>query len=59
MSGLTVWQLRGLIASGEVPVVRVGKRLYIRRATLNRWTERAEGKHRAQTFRRREAGRAA
>jgi hypothetical protein len=51
-SGLTVWQLRGLIANGELPVVRVGKRLYLRRATINRWVERAEGKHRAQTYNR-------
>jgi hypothetical protein len=59
-SGLTVWQLRGLIASGELPVVRVGKRLYVRRPTLARWAERAEAKHRAQTYIRREkSGRAA
>jgi excisionase family DNA binding protein len=56
--GLTVWQLRGLIAKGELPVVRVGKKLYLRRATINRWVERAEGKHRAQTYQRR-SGRAA
>jgi hypothetical protein len=52
VSGLTVWQLRGLIASGELPVVRVGKKLYLRRHTLTRWAERAEGKHRAQTYNR-------
>jgi hypothetical protein len=44
--GLTTWQLRGLIVSGEIPVVRVGRKLYLRRATLQRWAERAEGKHR-------------
>jgi excisionase family DNA binding protein len=52
--GLTVWQLRGLITNGELPVVRVGKKLYIRRTTLNRWTERAEQKHRVQSYRRSE-----
>jgi excisionase family DNA binding protein len=50
--GLTVWQLRGLISEGQLPVVRVGKRLYLRRATINRWVERAEAKHRAQTYNR-------
>ncbi len=46
ISGLTVWQLRGLIATGEIPVVRVGRKLYLRRTTLQRWAERAEGRHR-------------
>jgi excisionase family DNA binding protein len=46
-AGLTVWQLRGLIANGELPVVKVGRKLYVRRATLVRWTERAEGRHRS------------
>lgn len=46
VSGLTVWQLRGLIANGELPVVRVGRKLYLRRATLVRWSERAEQRHR-------------
>jgi excisionase family DNA binding protein len=45
--GLTVWQLRGLIANGEIPVVKVGRKLYVRRATLVRWSERAEGRHRS------------
>jgi excisionase family DNA binding protein len=49
ITGLTIWQLRGLIASGELPVVRVGRKLYLRRATLTRWAERAEGKHRTET----------
>lgn len=40
--GLTVWQLRGLIASRELPVVQVGRKFYLRRATLLRWAERAE-----------------
>ena len=41
--GLTVWQLRGLIASRSIPVVQVGRKFYLRRATLLRWAERAEG----------------
>jgi excisionase family DNA binding protein len=45
--GLTVWQLRGLIASRSLPVVQVGRKFYLRRATLLRWTERAEGLVRA------------
>jgi hypothetical protein len=44
--GLTTWQLRGLVANGELPVVKVGRKLYVRRATLVRWSERAEGRHR-------------
>ena len=44
--GLTTWQLRGLIANGELPVVKVGRKLYVRRATLVRWCERREGRHR-------------
>jgi excisionase family DNA binding protein len=44
--GLTTWQLRGLISNGEIPVVRVGRKLYVRRQTLTRWAERAEARHR-------------
>lgn len=46
-AGLTVWQLRGLIAAGDIPVVKVGRKLYVRRTTLQRWVERAEQKYRA------------
>lgn len=35
-----------MIATGELPIVKVGRKLYIRRATLVRWVERAEAKHR-------------
>lgn len=56
--GLTTWQLRGLITAGEIPVVRVGKKLFLHRKTLVRWAERAEGKYRVQP-RRRKAERAA
>lgn len=41
--GLSIWQLRGLIASRSIPVVKVGRKFYLRRATLLRWTERSEG----------------
>ena len=44
--GLTIWQVRGLVTSGELPVLRVGRKLYCRKATLARWTERTEGTHR-------------
>jgi len=44
--GVTVWQLRGLIANGDLPVVRIGRKLYLRRATLQRWVEREEQRHR-------------
>lgn len=45
--GLSPWQIRGLIAAKELPIVKVGKKFYFRRPTLARWAERAEGKHRA------------
>ena len=44
--GITVWQLRGLIWAKKIPVVQIGRKLYLRRATLTRWTENEEGKHR-------------
>jgi excisionase family DNA binding protein len=43
VAGLTVWQLRGLIAKQEIQIVKVGRKFHIRRATLLRWAERAEG----------------
>jgi len=53
VTGLTVWQLRGLIALGEIPVVQVGRKLHMRRSTLIRWAERAEQRHRTERRRRR------
>jgi excisionase family DNA binding protein len=41
--GLTVWQIRGLISARQIPIVQVGRKFYVRRATLLRWAERAEG----------------
>lgn len=41
--GLTIWQIRGLIAARSLPVVQVGRKFYLRRTTLLRWIERAEG----------------
>jgi excisionase family DNA binding protein len=43
LAGLTIWQIRGLIATGELKIVRVGRKFYVRRATLLRWAELAEG----------------
>ena len=40
--GLTVWQVRGLIANAELPIVRIGNKFYCRRTALLRWVERAE-----------------
>jgi hypothetical protein len=45
--GLTVWQVRGLISSGELCVLCIGRKFYMRRQTLTRWAERAEQRHRA------------
>jgi hypothetical protein len=41
--GLSIWQIRGLVSSRSLPVVRVGRKFYLRRTTLLRWAERAEG----------------
>ena len=43
--GLTVWQMRGLLANGELRCVRVGRKIYLRRATLIRWEENAEERY--------------
>lgn len=40
--GLTPWQVRGLIANSELPIVKIGNKFYVRRTTLVRWLERAE-----------------
>jgi len=39
--GLSTWQVRALISDG-LPIVKVGRKFYFRRATLVRWAERAE-----------------
>ena len=40
--GISVWQVRGLIAAGDLRVVKVGRKFYLRRKTLLRWAEVAE-----------------
>jgi excisionase family DNA binding protein len=40
--GLSSWQVRGLVASGDLRVVRVGRKFYFRKSALMRWAERAE-----------------
>jgi excisionase family DNA binding protein len=45
--GLTSWQIRGLLASGEIRCIRVGRKIYFRRATLVRWVEISEGRYKA------------
>lgn len=42
--GITVWQLRGLVANGEIPVIKIGRKFHFRRSSLLRWAERAERK---------------
>jgi hypothetical protein len=57
--GLTEWQIRGLVASGDLKCVRIGKRLYLRRKTVERFVENAEGEHRALNHRpRKKSGKA-
>lgn len=43
--GLTSWQVRGLLASGELRCIRVGRKIYFRRATLVRWAESSEARY--------------
>lgn len=45
--GLTSWQIRGLLTSGELRCIRVGRKIYFRRATLVRWVEISEGRYKA------------
>ena len=45
--GLTPWQLRGLIVAGQLDVIRIGRKFYLRRATLIRWAERSESRVKA------------
>lgn len=43
--GISTWQLRGLIADKQIPVVKVGRKLFLRRATLQRFVENEEHNH--------------
>ncbi len=43
--GLTHWQVRGLLSSGELRCLRIGRKIYFRRATLVRWAEISETKY--------------
>jgi excisionase family DNA binding protein len=45
--GLTHWQVRGLLADGELRCIRVGRKLYMRRTALLRWAETSEEKYKA------------
>jgi excisionase family DNA binding protein len=41
-SGATVHFIRGLVSSGQVPHVRIGKKFYVSREALQGWLERHE-----------------
>jgi excisionase family DNA binding protein len=41
-SGATVCFIRGLVSSGQVPHVRIGKKFYVSREALQGWLERHE-----------------
>ena len=43
--GLTYWRMYALIKAGAFPVLDVGGKFYMRRATLLRWVEKSEGKY--------------
>jgi hypothetical protein len=38
--------IRGLVARGQVPHVKVGKKFYVTRAALDGWLSRSEGRRR-------------
>lgn len=40
--GITYWQIYGLVQAGDLPVIDIGGKFYIRRKTIDRWAERAE-----------------
>lgn len=40
--GISYWRVWGLVRNKELPVVTVGNKFYLRRATLARWAERSE-----------------
>jgi excisionase family DNA binding protein len=40
--GIGIWSLRTLIRERRLPVVRVGRAFYLRRAALTRWAESEE-----------------
>jgi excisionase family DNA binding protein len=42
--GIGYWRVYGLVQAGELPVIDIGGKFYLRRKTLDRWTERAEKK---------------
>lgn len=45
--GLSYWQVRNLIRARELPVLQIGIKFYLRRATVLRWAERSEAPVRA------------
>jgi excisionase family DNA binding protein len=46
--GLTAWQMRGLLANGELKCVRVGRKIYFRRASLIKWAELCDGRYQVE-----------
>ena len=41
--GISPWQTRKIISDGSLPIIKVGRKFYVRRASLQRWAERSEG----------------
>jgi hypothetical protein len=46
-TGVTIHTLRGEIAAGRLPRLRLGKRFYLSKATLDAWILRSERRIRA------------
>jgi hypothetical protein len=41
-TGVTAYSVRALIASGQVPHIRVGRRFYVSRASWDSWLAKSE-----------------
>jgi hypothetical protein len=46
-NGANPWFVRGLIASGRVPHIQIGKKFYVLRSAWDAWLARAERRKRA------------
>jgi hypothetical protein len=41
-AGVTPWTIRGLLSSGAVPCVKLGRRFYVSRVALDAWLRKHE-----------------
>ena len=41
-AGVTVWTVRSIMASGQVPLIHIGRRLYVSKNALDDWISKHE-----------------